>query len=64
LAEGLRAYAAEHTVLENMLCNKLKKKWLDVQGRAKAVLASLTTCQLPESFTDTSIDVELEGYDD
>lgn len=60
LAEGLRAYAAEHEFLENSLADKFENRWCDVRGRAQVVLASLAGDDLPESFPDIHIDVELE----
>lgn len=60
LAEGLHAYAAEHEYLENALADRLENKWRDVRDRAKVVLEALASHELPESFPDIHIDIELD----
>jgi hypothetical protein len=65
LAEGLRAYAAEHTHLELSLVEKLENKFRDIRERARTVLADLGSGTVTESTTQTAVYVDLElGLDD
>lgn len=60
LAEGLRAYAAEHTHLELSLVKKLEDKFRDIRERATTVLADLSSGTVTESTTQTVVYVDLE----
>jgi hypothetical protein len=60
LAEGLRAYAAEHTHLELSLVSQLDNKFRDIRERARAVLADLDSGSITELTAQTAIHVELE----
>lgn len=60
LAEGLRAYAAEHTHLELSLVSQLENKFRDIRERAKMVLADLDSGSVTESTAQTAVYVDLE----
>jgi hypothetical protein len=59
LAEGLRAYTAEHTHLELSLVRQLENKFRDIRERVKTVLADLDSGSV-ESTAQTAVYVDLE----
>jgi hypothetical protein len=66
LAEGLRAYAAEHTHMELSLVSQLEDKFCNIRERARMVLADLESGKVTESTAQTAVyvDLELELDDD
>ena len=65
LAEGLRAYAAEHEHLENALADKLEAKWCGVRARAQSVLTQLADgTAIAEVLPSIDIEIELDEDND
>ena len=60
LAEGLHAYATEHTHLELSLVIQLENKFRDIRDRARIVLADLNSGSVTELTAQTAIYVDLD----